>query len=255
MRAGFRAGFAVLTAFVIGAGDAQAQRDEGCGAPDSFVHGDSLLDRVQEAVTKTNALKIVVFGTMSSTLGGPDGARDAYPARLEAVLREALPGTTVNVSVFARPRQLAHKMVKAFDKTVEEEKPNLAIWQTGTFDAIQGVNPREFVAGLTEGVEKLQAAHADVILVNMQHNPRIENIFPIEAYSENMRWVARERQVPLFDRLAIMRYWNDSGTINLHTASKDIAIAKRVHDCVGRALAVLIIDAGRLSGVAGKAER
>ena len=60
-----------------------------------------------------------------------------------------------------------------------------------------------------------------------------------------MRWVARERQVPLFDRLSLMRNWNDTGVIDLYAATKDVAIAKRLHDCIGRALASLIIDAGR----------
>ncbi|HXF87424.1 MAG TPA: GDSL-type esterase/lipase family protein [Xanthobacteraceae bacterium] len=248
-----RAACAVLTAILIGAGGAHAVPSEGCGAPGYFMHGDSLLDQVRDVVAKTNALKIVVFGTASSTLGGSGGAADAYPARLEAAMRESLPGITVNVSVFARPRQPAEKMVKAFDKVIEEEKPSLAIWQTGTFDAIQGVNPREFLASLTEGVEKLKAAGVDVVLVNMQYNPRTEGVVAVEAYSESMRWVARERQVPLFDRLAIMRYWNEAGIINLHTATRDFAVAKRVHDCIGRALAALIIDAARLSGIGKKA--
>jgi hypothetical protein len=250
-----RTAFAVLTAVLVGAGGARAVPGEGCGAPGYFMHGDSLLEQVREVVAKTNTLKIVVFGTTSSTLGGPDGARDAYPARLEVVMREMLPGVTVNVSVFARPRQVAEKMVKTFDKVIQEEKPSLVIWQTGTFDAIQGVDPREFLASLTEGVEKLRAAGVDVVLVNMQYNPRTEGIVPVEAYSENMRWVARERQVPLFDRFAIMRYWNEAGIINLHTATRDLTIAKRVHDCVGRALASLIMDAARLSGIERKAQQ
>jgi hypothetical protein len=248
-----RAALAVLTAIFVAGGSSRAAAGEGCGTPGYFMHGDSLLEHVREVVAKTNMLKIVVLGTTSSTLAGPDGARDAYPARLEAVMRESLPGITVNVSVIARPRQLAEKMVKTFDKVIEDEKPSLVIWQTGTFDAIQGVNPREFLASLTEGVEKLKAAGVDVVLVNMQYNPRTEGIVAIEAYSESMRWVARERQVPLFDRLAIMRYWNDAGIINLHTATRDFAVAKRVHDCVGRALAALILDAGRLSGIGKKA--
>jgi hypothetical protein len=243
-----RAALAVLTAIFIGGGP-HAMAGEGCGTPGYFMHGDSLLEQVRDAVAKTHVLKIVVVGTTSSTLGAPGGAADAYPARLEAVMREMLPKITVNVSVFARPRQAAEKMVKTFDKVIEEEKPSLVIWQTGTFDAMQGVNPREFLASLTEGIEKLKAAGIDVVLVNMQYNPRTEGIVAVEAYSESMRWVARERQVPLFDRLAIMRYWNEAGIINLHTATRDFAVAKRVHDCVGRALAALIIDAGRLSGI------
>jgi hypothetical protein len=146
-------------------------------------------------------------------------------------------------------------MVKTFDTVLKDEKPNLVIWQTGTFDAMQGVDPKEFLNNMTDGVEKLRAAGVDAILVNMQYNPRTELMIATEAYAENMRWVARERQVPLFDRFAIMRNWNDTGVIDLYAATKDVAIAKRVHDCIGRALAAVIIDAGRLNAIEGKTPR
>jgi hypothetical protein len=70
-----------------------------------------------------------------------------------------------------------------------------------------------------------------------------------------MRWVAREREVPVFDRLAIMRHWYDAGQINLYAATKDMSTAKLVHDCIGRALASLIIDAARLEAREGATAR
>jgi lysophospholipase L1-like esterase len=243
----------IATLFVVFAATlgVRAEPSDTCAVPGYLLFGDSLMWRVTAAVNN-KSLKIVVFGTLSSTLPGADGSKDAYPARVEARLRQLLPDVTVNVATYARPRQLAEKMVKDFDKVVADEKPNLVIWQTGTFDAIQGVDPREFLNSVTDGVEKLKNAGVDVILVNMQYNPRTELMLATEAYVENMRWVARERQVPLFDRLAIMRNWNDTGAIDLYAAAKDISVAKRVHDCIGRALAALIVDAGRLTPMESK---
>jgi len=247
----------IATALMIlaAAGAARAEPSETCGAPSYLVLGDNLLQRVWAAVGKRNSLKIVVFGTTSSTLPGSDGATEAYPAKLEAALRRSLPGVSVNVVTEARPRQTAEKMVKSFSKYLGEEKPDLAIWQTGTFDAMQGIDQREFLTSLTDGVEKLTAAGVDVILMNMQYNPRTEHIIGTEPYAENMRWVARERQVPLFDRFAIMRSWNEAGVIDLYAVTKDISIAKRLHDCIGRALSSLIIDAGRLKVIENKPQR
>lgn len=232
---------------------ASAEPTETCAAP--IVLGDFPLEHVSAAVAKGKPLKIVVFGTTSSTLGGSEAARDAYPWRLEAALRRLIPGTQTEVVSLAKPRVTAEKMVKAFDRALAEEKPTLIIWQTGTFDAMQGVNPGEFLNSLTDGVEKMKQAGVDVILVNMQYNPRTELMVANEAYADNMRWVARERQVPLFDRLSLMRIWNDTGVIDLYAATKDIAIAKRLHDCIGRALATLIIDAGRLTALESKPPR
>jgi len=247
----------IATALMIlaAAGAARAEPSETCGAPSYLVLGDNLLQRVWAAVGKRNSLKIIVFGTTSSTLPGSDGAAEAYPAKLEAALRRNLPGVSVSVVSEARPRQTAEKMVKSFSKYLGEEKPDLAIWQTGTFDAMQGIDQREFLTSLTDGVEKLTAAGVDVILMNMQYNPRTEHIIGTEPYAENMRWVARERQVPLFDRFAIMRSWNEAGVIDLYAVTKDINIAKRLHDCIGRALSSLIIDAGRLKVIENKPQR
>ena len=246
---------AALLVVLVGVSGARTQQAGNCVAPGYLIYGDNLLERVTAAATKTSKLKIVVFGTTSSTLTGAEGARDAYPARLEAALRQLLPSIMIEVITYARPRQLAEKMVKSFEKVLQEENPNLVIWQTGTFDAMQGVDPKEFLAGLTDGVGKLKSAGVDVILVNMQYNPRTELMIALDVYAENMRWVAREQQVPLFDRLAIMRNWNDTGAIDLYAAPKDVTIAKRLHDCIGRALASLIIDAGRLNAIESKTPR
>jgi hypothetical protein len=246
---------AVALMILAGAFGARAQQSETCAPPGYLLIGDNLLQRVWASVAKTNTLKVVVFGTTSSTLSGTENNPDAYPTRLQEALRRRLPNVAVDIVSYAKPRQTAGKMVKTFEDIVRNEKPALAIWQTGTFDAMQGVDPREFLASLTEGVEKLAAAGVDVILVNMQYNPRTDNILSIEAYAENLRWVAREQQVPLFDRLAIMRNWNDTGAIDLYAVTKDITIAKRLHDCIGRALATLIIDAGRLNAIENKPPR
>jgi hypothetical protein len=77
----------------------------------------------------------------------------------------------------------------------------------------------------------------------------------VGAYADGMRWVAREREVPVFDRLAIMRHWYESGQFNLYAATKDLSTAKQVHECIGRALASLIIDGAHLDAREGATVR
>jgi hypothetical protein len=213
--------------------------------------GDAPLEHVKAAVTKDKTLKILVLGTTSSTLPGAEGSKYAYPARLEVALRRRLPGVAVTVVAAAKPRQSASEMSESIEKLLLDEKPNLVLWQTGTFDAVRGLDPEEFRASVADGVETIQAGGADVILMNQQYSPRTESMVALGLHADNMRWVAREREVPLFDRLAIMRYWYDSGQIDLYAATKDIGTAKLVHDCIGRALASMIIDAARLDALEG----
>ena len=243
---------ALALALVLCTAEARAQQPEDCPVPGYLLFGDSSLDRVNNAVTKNKSLKTVVIGTASATLPGRDGANIAFPARLEAALNKRLVGVATTVVTHAKPRQTAAQMAQSLGRLLLEEKPNLVVWQTGTFDALQGLDPEQFRASVADGVATLQAGGADVIIMNMQYSPRTESIIALGGYADNMRWVAREREVPLFDRLAIMRHWYDTGAIDLYAATKDVSVAKRVHDCIGRALAAMVVDAARLGAFEGK---
>ena len=74
--------------------------------------------------------------------------------------------------------------------------------------------PDDFRSTLEDGVEKLQAGNADVVLINMQYSPRTESMIQIGTYADSMRVVARDRDVPLFDRLGLMRHWSDNGSFD-----------------------------------------
>ena len=82
--------------------------------------------------------------------------------------------------------------------------------------------------------------------MNPQYSPRTETMISVPPYLDNMRVVAQQHDVPLFDRFAIMRQWNDSGDFDLFSASHGLELAKRVHDCLGRALSKFVIDAAHL---------
>jgi hypothetical protein len=57
--------------------------------------------------------------------------------------------------------------------------------------------------------------------------------------------VAQQHDVPLFDRLSIMKHWSESGTFDL-TGPDKTQVAERVHDCVGLLLANMIVEAAKL---------
>jgi lysophospholipase L1-like esterase len=219
---------------------------EPCDIPASLLSGGWDLKHVTEAVAKDKRLTIAVVGTGSSLLAGPDGPRSAYPARLEAVLRQKLPAVDVRVVSLARSRMTAEDLARGMDKVLADEKPDLVIWQTGTLDAIRRIEPEEFRAALDEGVTTLHNGGADVILMNMQYSPRTDIMVPLGPYADNMRVVAQQHEIPLFDRLAVMRNWSDTGAFDLYAAGKDNVLAQRVHDCIARGIAFMIIDAAHL---------
>jgi GDSL-like Lipase/Acylhydrolase family len=245
---------AVLSAAILTlVGTAFAAERQACEIPGYLLFGNSELKRVQTAVTKDRRLTIAVVGTGSSILTGPEGPRSAYPARLEAALKQRLPSIAIKVVTLVRSRMSAEDMAKGMAKLLVDEKPDLVIWQGGTFDAIRRVEPDNFRAALDEGLEELHKGGADVILMNMQYSPRTDIMVPLSPYADIMRVVAQQHEIPLFDRLAIMRHWSDTGAFDLYAAGKDNVLAHQVHDCIGRGIASMIIDAAHLRPVELKA--
>lgn len=218
-----------------------------CEVPGYLLVGDAKLEEVAKAFKERRELKILVLGTGSSALSG-SGVK-AYPSHLEDALKQRFPQTTVNVVTEARPRFKAADMIQNLEKMLVDRKPDLVIWQTGTVDAMRGVGPDEFRHTLDEGIDAIHEAGADAVLMNMQYSPRTESMIQSGSYADTMRVVARDRDIPLFDRLEIMRYWNDNGNFDLNTATRNSAMAQKVHDCIGRALASLIIEAADLDRI------
>jgi hypothetical protein len=224
-------------------GAAFAVAGDACDVAAHLVHADAELPRVAAAITKSKSLAVVVVGTTSSTLPGAGGQALAYPARLEAALQKKLPGVAVKVISMAKPRQTAADMAEAFPKLLRDEKPALVIWQTGTADAMKGIGAETFQGTLEAAVDRLHGGGADVIFMNMQYSPRTDAVISTAAYADAIRWVALEHAVNVFDRQAIMRQWSELGTFDLLAATKSLDTAAKVHDCLGRMLGDLIVEA------------
>ena len=139
---------------------AVAKEGNECIVAAGTVGPDFGLPHVARAIAK-NKLDIAVIGSASSELNGPAGTNIAYPTWLEATLRRLLPGVAVKVTTYARARESASEMEAKLARVISESAPALVIWQTGTADAIRGVDPEEFRAALDDGVDKLRAGDAD----------------------------------------------------------------------------------------------
>jgi lysophospholipase L1-like esterase len=217
-----------------------------CEVPDYILSADNALPKVAEAIKTSHPLNILVVGSRSSTInvGGANGSEAAaYPGQMQAALKAKLPSIEVNLSVEIQAKKTSEEVVAGLPKLLESKKPTLVIWQTGTVDAMRSIDPDDFRTAVGEGVMELQDAGTDVVLVNPQYSPRTESMISASPYLDNMRVVAQEHDVPLFDRFALMRAWSESGDFDLFTAVHGAELAKRVHNCLGRALSQFILAA------------
>lgn len=243
---------AALIAGLVWVGGVQAAEGP-CAVAAPMVTADYPLPHVAAAY-KARHIDIAVAGTGSSILAGPDGNNIAYPSRLQPALAKRLPGVEIKVTNYAKTRQTAAEMAQSFQSVLADPKPTLVVWQTGTVDAMKGIDPDDFRMALDDGVGALQSRGMDVILMNMQYSPRTESMIAIAAYADGMRWVGQHRQVPLFDRLAVMKQWSELGTFDLLAATKDVKTAAQVHDCIAQLVADLIVEGAKL-GRAPKASQ
>jgi hypothetical protein len=215
-----------------------------CEVPAYLLSSESSLPKVAEAIKNGKPLNILVVGSRSSTIASSESS--AYPGRLQAILKQKLPSVPISLSVELQSAKTAEEVDATLVKLVEAKRPTLVIWQTGTVDAMRSIDPDDFRSAVDEGVVALQNAGSDVILLNLQYSPRTETMISAPPYLDNMRVVAQQHDVPLFDRFAIMRHWNDQGDFDLFSTSHGVDLAKRVHDCLGRALSTFVIGAAHL---------
>jgi hypothetical protein len=245
---------AIALAVLLSTCPAALATDAACSVAEPLVSVDFPLSRVAEAI-KAKKLDILVVGSTSSTLPDASGPNRGYPWRMEEALQKKLPGVAVKVTVHAKARDTAADMQKTILQLVQKDKPALVIWQTGTVEAMRRTDMDDFRTILDDGIEGVKAANSDIMLMNMQYSPRTELVFAAPPYADAMRFVALQHEVPLFDRLAVMRHWGELGTFDFNETTRKLDMALKVHDCIGHLVARQVLESTYLQNTAGGAIR
>ncbi|HET9688924.1 MAG TPA: GDSL-type esterase/lipase family protein [Pseudolabrys sp.] len=230
------AGMSVLSAPV---GTFGGQEHE-CPVPERFYTSEPLLTKTAKALTGGQEIVIAVLGgasTVGLAAGGGPGL--AWPARLSSVLAGRFPSARIKVVNLAVARQTAKAAVERLVRDVLLLKPTLVIWETGTMEAVRGIDVDEFRETVQAGINELRAAGAEVVLMNMQFSRETDAMIDFGPYLITMRELAEANDVPLFRRRGIMRHWAESDLLDLRARddAKRRQLAAKLYDCIGRALA------------------
>jgi acyl-CoA thioesterase I len=208
------------------------------------------LRHLADSLKQQRRIKIVAIGS-SSTAG--EGDIVPFPLRLELLLRKRYPGRMIDVVNRGISGQEAPEEFSRFESDVLAEAPTLAIWQVGT-NAIYHkdlYDPPSVAGVIATGVSLMKSLPAtDVILMDLQYAPAL--LGPKERDTRTMvsliSAVARDAEVNLFPRFALMERWLADGVpladmidladgLNLHmnewatgcvTAALDKAIGQAV---------------------------
>jgi hypothetical protein len=237
-------GMAALVSTAAWAADSPAL-PPACKVPAGMLAVSSPLQRAAKQIKSEQRLKIVALGS-SSTLGmGASGPAGAYPARLEAALQAILPASvTIQVVNKGMARQSAEQMRARIEMDVIAEKPSLAIWETGTSEAVRGADVDEFIDLLLAGIDRMNAAGIDVVLIATQYFRNTAQLINYQPYVVAMDRVAGMRNLVLFPRFSVMRYWADHDRFNFEGKSpvERRQITDEIYDCLGRLVAHSLIE-------------
>lgn len=247
-----RAYYGALALTALLALGAPARAEDRCAVPHELLEDDGDLPATAAALARKQPIKIVALGSAATAGAGASGVDAAFPARLRMHLAARLPGHAVSVVNKGVARRSAAEMSAHLDAEVLSERPTLVLWEAGTVDAVRGIEVDGFSRTLSDGVARLKAAGADVILIEPQYSPRTTTLMNLQPYLEAVHMVADGARVDLFRRFDIMRHWMDQGRFDMTLKPPPLTSEiDAVYDCIGRLIAQLIIERLIADGVTG----
>ena len=172
------------------------------------------LPHVASKLAAGEPVVIVAFGSSSTVGYGTTSPEFTYPNRLAAQLHRQYPTADITVINRGQGGEDAPEMMKRLQTAVLDVKPDLVIWQVGTNAVLRNLDPSETAKLVEEGVAKIQAADADLVLVDPQYSPAVNA--KAESASKMVQAlgkIAELRHVGFFPRFEVMREWHEKQSV------------------------------------------
>jgi lysophospholipase L1-like esterase len=182
------------------------------------------LPHVASKLAAGEPVVIVAFGSSSTSGYGTTSPEYTYPNRLAAQLHRQYPTADITVINRGQGGEDAPEMMKRLQTSVLDMKPDLVIWQVGTNAVLRNLDPAETAKLVEEGVERIQAIGADLVLVDPQYSPQVYERG--ESASRMVKLLGRVAELRhVFPRFAVMREWHEKQALPID----DFVIADGLH--------------------------
>jgi lysophospholipase L1-like esterase len=157
---------------------------------------------------------IIAFGSSSTQGYGSTSPDFTYPNRLAAQLKRAYPTADIVVLNRGKGGEDAGEMMRRLQTEVIDMKPDLVIWQVGTNAVLRNLDQTEIAKLVEDGIARLQAVGSDVVLVDPQYSPRVnEKAEGAGRMVKLLGRIAELRKVGVFPRFEVMRDWHEKQSI------------------------------------------
>ena len=220
-----------------------APRPAACVIAAEQVRFDVPLVRMARLLASGKPIKIVALGSSSTFGAGASTSAASYPSRLAEELSRHFPGhEMLNRGVNGEE---AANMLARLDTAVIAEKPDLVLWQAGTNSVLRDKVVSPHASLLHEGLTRLKATGADVVLIDPQYAPRVIAKPNIDEMVSLIATVAKAEHVGLLHRFDLMRHWYQSERLPFETfVSPDgLHMNDWSYACLAKALGVAIAEA------------
>jgi acyl-CoA thioesterase I len=209
------------------------------------------LPKFAKALHGSAAVTIVTIGSSSTAGDGASSQAASYPSRLNDSLSLGFPQQSIKVINQGIGGQEAPDEAARFKTDVFGANPSLVIWQVGTNAAWKDYFLDDVEAAIVRGLTRLADSAIDVVLMNIQYAPAVLTDKTKPATDEMLRLIAKAAEkfnVSVFDRYAIMRYWNTVANIPFDQMISNFD-GNMLHqndwsyNCIAQALAAAIEEA------------
>jgi acyl-CoA thioesterase I len=224
---------------------AAAPRSPACTVAAEQVRFDRPLPRTARLLVSGERIKIVALGSSSTFGAGASTSAASYPSRLAEELARHFPGHEITVLNRGVNGDEAADMLARLDRAVIAEKPDLVLWQVGTNSVLRDKAVLPHASLLHEGLARLKATGADVVLIDPQYAPRVLAKPNIEGMVSLIATAAKAEHVTLFHRFDLMRHWYETEHLPFETfVSPDgLHMNDWSYACLAKALGMAIAEA------------
>ena len=108
-------------------------------------------------------------------------------------------------------------MLARLDRGVIAERPALVLWQFGTNAVLHAEKVASDAALIAEGLKRLKATGADVVLIDPQFAPKVIAKPEAEKMVALISSTAKKEDVDLFRRFDVMRHWHEVDHLGFET--------------------------------------
>lgn len=226
-----------------------------CSAPDDVTRLMNPLQRTGKRLAAGEPVKIVAVGSSSTAGAGASAPDKSYPSRLSVELAARFPAQPITVINRGVNGEEAREMVARLDEGVLSERPDLILWQVGA-NAVLRDNPIPAVrSDILEGLRRMKASGADVILMDPQFAPKVLAKKDADAMVDLLATTAKAQNVDLFRRFAVMRHWRHVARIPFETfiSPDELHMNDWSYGCVAKLLAGAIAEAATRSTLTASA--